>query len=298
MYDTFEETDLITIREDISNLMAYSGGDGPEYGMHGLQTALQAQWPWGSDAMVEGSQVILFTDNIAKDTEIMKEVIDEACERQVCVHLFLSTSKPPGNGFEGYTKVAEETGGTIVRAQHTEFHDLVQIFGDFSTSYRGGTPCLDFYKAKSERGKRSSEKQCQSFTVSTFTSVLKLLITTEQLRVTIQKPSGVKVTNSTVRGYAIYRELHPEPGEWSVCVQSGTLTVSFNSRVLLDFVVAFVNDDESLPAHVVSTSVPPPACKLSMGKMMCAAFHEDSIHIFVYMHRLFWQSGSAQLSPS
>ena len=266
LYDTFEETDLRTIHEDISSLKAYGGGDGPEYGMHGLQTALRAKWPWGSDAMVEGSQAILFTDHYAKDTDIMMKVIEEARQKQVCVHLFLSTSKPPGDGFDSYTTVAESTGGTIVRARHTEFHDLVQIFGDFSTSYNDKSPCRDFYNANSERKKRSSDKKCQSFTVSAFTSVLKLLITTEQSQVVIQKPSGVKVTNRTVRGYAIYRELHPEPGEWFVCVPRGTLTASFNNRVLLDFVVAFVNDEESSPAHVVSTTTPPPACKSIMAK--------------------------------
>ena len=265
-YDAFEEVDLLNMREDILDLRAHGGGDLREYGMNGLNLTLQTKWPeelGGFDTMTEGSQVILFTDAPAKDVDIMMDVIDDACARKVCIHLFLSTYST--TGFEGYTTVAEQTGGTIVRATATEFHDLVQIFGDFSTSYSGDSSCLMFYNTKRKR--RSSHEQCYTFKVSTFTSVLKLLITTEQLQTTVQKPSGVKVTNSTIHGYGAYREVRPEPGEWSVCVESGTLSVSFNNRVLLDFLVTFVKEDESSPTHVVTTTVPPAACKLILTIM-------------------------------
>jgi len=229
------------MRDDIDNLMAHGGGDGPEFGMNGLNITLQKKWPeelGGYDVMTEWSQIILFTDAPAKDAEIMMDVITDACQRKVCIHLFLSTYST--GGFDNYVTVAEETGGTIVRATATEFHDLVRIFGDFSTSYNGRSPCRTFYDTKRERGRRSSGEQCHTFKVSTFTSVLKLLITTEQLQTIVQKPSGARITNSTIRGYGGYREVHPEPGEWSVCVERGTLSVSFNNRVLLDFLVTFV----------------------------------------------------------
>ena len=261
LYDAFDVAGLKDMLDDISDLMAFGGGDRPEYGMNGLQTALRTEWPWESSAMIEGSQVFLFTDAPAKDVDIMMDVIDEACARKVCIHLFLSTYET--TGFEGYTTVAERTGGTIVRATATEFHDLVQIFGDFSTSYRGDSSCVTYYSEKNKRKRRSSHEQCHTFKVSTFTSVLKLRITTEQLQTTVQKPNGVKVTSRTIRGYGAYREVRPEPGEWSVCVENGTLSVSFNNRVLLDFLVTFVKEDERSPTHVVTklTTIPPPACK-------------------------------------
>ena len=126
---------------------------------------------------------------------------------------------------------------------------LMGLFGEFSTSYQK-SPCTKFY---------SSTEQCHTFRVSTFTDILKFLITTGQSQATVWKPSGEAVNINIVGGYGAYREVGPQPGEWSVCVESGTLTVSFNNRVLLDFVVTFVK--EGSPGHF--TSVPPTACKYS-----------------------------------
>lgn len=174
------------MRNDVLTLTASGGGDWPEYGMNGLNITLQTMWPWNSPAMIPGSQVIFITDAPAKDVDIMMDVIDEARELQVCIHLFLSTYSQ--FGFDNYVTVAERTGGTIVRATATEFHDLLQLFGAFSTSYKGDSSCLTFYNTESKRKRRSSHEQCHTFKVSTFTSVLKFLMTTDQLQTIVKNP--------------------------------------------------------------------------------------------------------------
>ena len=257
------------MRSDALRLTATGGGDCPEYGMNGMQETFRAKHPlYGIDAMTEGSQMILITDAFAKDASLAGAVIAEAHRRKVCIHLLLSTSGCGGD-FSSYVKVATETGGTVVRGNSAELDTLIGVFGEFSTSYED-SPCDEFYRDRRRRKKNvpipifsrlMSERPCEVFRVSTFTDILKFLITTRQSQATVRKPNGETVNINIVGGYGAYREVGPQPGEWSVCVESGTLTVVFNNRVLLDFVVTFVKEDESSPGHLTATSVPPPACK-------------------------------------
>ena len=155
--------------------------------------------------------------------------------------------------------MATETGGRVVRGTSTEFNELIEVFGEFSTSYQD-SPCTEFYRPGGRKKRQiSTTGRCHTFRVSTFTNILKFLITTGQSQATVWKPSGETVNINIVGGYGAYREVGPQPGEWSVCVASGTLTVVFNNRVLLDFVVTFVK--EGSPGHLTATSVPPTACK-------------------------------------
>ena len=253
------------MRDDVLALNASGGGDCAEYGMNGIQETFRSRdTRYDLPTMTEGSQMILITDASAKDASLADDVIAEACRKKVCIHLLLSgTSGCAGDGFSSYVRVATETGGRVVKTS-TQFADLIRVFGEFSTSYRESN-CTEFYRS-GRRKKRQTHTtgRCHTFRVSTFTDILKFLITTGQSQATVRKPSGETVSINIVSGYGSYREVGPQPGEWSVCVANGTLTVVFNNRVLLDFVVTFVKEDESSPGLLTATSVPPPACKHSM----------------------------------
>ena len=90
------------MRDNISALTAYGGGDCAEYGMNGIQETFRSRDPrYGIDTMTEGSQMILITDAFAKDASLADDVIAEARRRKVCIHLLLSTSGCGGGGGGG-----------------------------------------------------------------------------------------------------------------------------------------------------------------------------------------------------
>ena len=251
------------MRDDVLALQAIAGGDCEEYGMSGInETFYSRDSRYDLNTMKEGSQMILITDAFAKDASLADDVIAEARRRKVCIHLLLSTSGCGGD-FSSYVKVATETGGRVVRGTSTQLNQLIGVFGEFSTSYRD-SPCAEFYRSDRRKKRQTlATGRCHTFRVSTFADILKFLITTGQSQATVRKPSGETVNINIVSGYGSYRDVGPQPGEWSVCVVNGTLTVVFNNRVLLDFVVTFVKEDESSPGHLTSMSNPPPACKYS-----------------------------------
>ena len=258
VYDTSRVSDLVRMRDNILDLRAAGGGDCAEYGMNGLWETLISRDSDGFETMTEGSQMILITDAYEKNTSLVQTVISQAFQRKVCIHLFLSLSGC-GRDFSNYVRVATETGGRVVRGTSRQFDELIGVFGEFSTAYQD-SPCSAFYSRRKKR-QTFTAGRCHTFRVSTFTDILKFLIITTQSRATVRKPSGETVSISVTAQYGAYREVGPEPGEWSVCVESGTFTIQFNNRVLLDFVVTFVKDDESSPGRLTATSVPPPACK-------------------------------------
>ena len=262
-------SDLKAMRERARALRATGGGDCPEFGMSGIQNTFRARHAeYDIDAMTPGSQMIVITDAYAKDKDLTDAVIAEAKSRQVCIHLLLSTSGCGGD-FSSYVKVAAETGGTVVRGNSRYMDNLIEVFGEFSTSYKD-SPCAEFYSGTGGGlmkrnlpmfARLMSDGQCHTFRVSVFVDILKVLITTDQPRAIFTKPSGETVDVDVFSGYATYRKVRPEPGEWSVCVESGTFAIQFNSRFLIDFVVRFVEKDDSTPSGLNATSIPPPACK-------------------------------------
>ena len=265
VFDTFEAVDLRKMRDSISALRANGGGSGcGEYAFRGINETLFTTF-YGINTMGDGSQMIVITDELAQEPHLADSIIAEARRRRVCIHFILSELLC-GQNYSIFEKVANETGGRVlVPGSPDEFNKFLEIFAKFSLSYQGSPNCTEFYRNSSvvRKKRRAFTRRCHIFRVSTFTNILKFLITTGQSQATVCKPSGESVNIDIVGGYGSYREMGPQPGEWSVCVASGTLTVSFNNRVLLDLVVTFVKEDESSPGQLMTTSVPPPACKCS-----------------------------------
>ena len=213
--------------------------------------------------MSEGSQIIVLTDAPSKNTTIKNRVIGLANALNVCVHFFLALNTTncfhvvPGS-VDMYRHIANETGGTVV-SNAWQFSNLVASHS-----------CADFY-GLSHRKKRLAfvDSRCQSFRVSRFTNLLKLSVlpsATGLSTVTVRKPSGSTASprvidpNSSNR-FAVFSELYPESGEWSVCVDNGTVQISSNMEITLDVVLVYPKNESHSSGAVPTTSNSPPACK-------------------------------------
>lgn len=264
VYDTGEVGDLQDMLSDIRDLSARGGrGDCVEFGMHGIRETLRAPHPYfGGIALHNFSQIIVITDEGAKDSELTNEVMQLALKRKVCIHLLLSTHLYCDVDYGSYMNISRGTGGTMVEASPEQIEELIGVFGQFrSQTFNPDTNCANYYH---NRTKRSVSERCQSFRVSMFTNTLKFLITTQQSQsqATATSPGGEVTEVSIISGYGTQTIVHPEVGQWLVCVECGTLTISFNNQVLLDYVVSFIKEDEQSSTRVTNV---PPGC--SIGKV-------------------------------
>ena len=249
----------------VDNLRATGGGDCAEYALDGILQTLQATDD-GFDLMVPGSQIIVLTDAPSKNTAIETSVIDLATEQSVCVHFFLALetdncfSVVPGS-VEMYRRIAQETGGTVV--------SNAWQFSNFVASHRDTGSCAEFYPELGRRKKSAfADSRCQYFRVSRFTNLLKLSIRPSEtgLRtVTVRKPSGSTASPRVIEPhssnrFAVFSELYPESGLWSVCVNSGMVQVSSNMETSLDVVLLYLKNESHSSGAVPTTSTSPPAC--------------------------------------
>ena len=215
------------------------------------------------DLMAAGSQIIVLTDAPSKNIGIRERVTDSAKEQDVCIHFFLALETEncfhavPGS-VDMYRHIANETGGTVV--------SNAWQFGNFVAS----RSCAKFYDL-TYRKKRSAfvDSRCQSFRVSRFTNLLKLSVrpsATGLPSVTVRKPSGSTASPPVLdpfsnNRFAVFSEVYPESGEWSVCVNSSTVQVFSNAEITLDVVVLYPKNESHASGAVPTTSNSPPACK-------------------------------------
>ena len=233
--------------------------------MDGILQTLEATDTDGFDLMTPGSQIIVLTDAPSKNTAIERRVIDLAKEQSVCVHFFLAFETD--NCFsrvsvEMYRRIARETGGTVV--------SNAWQFSNFVASHRDSGSCAEFYP-ELERRKRVAivDSHCQSFRVSRFTNLLKLSIrpsATGLRTVTVRKPSGRTASPRVIEPYssnrfAVFSDLYPKSGLWSVCVDSGAVQVSSKTETTLDVVVLYPKNESHSSSTTPTTSSSPPACK-------------------------------------
>lgn len=238
--------------------MEGTGGDSAEYALDAINLTLQATDEYGVQVMEPGSQIIVLTDAPSKNTDIEKLVIEKANDLRVCIHFFLA----PDTGdqlnitaIEMYERIASETNGTVV-------HNAWE-FSNFVASYRK-SPCTALEMSRVKRS--TSMDHNHSFRVSRFTSHLKLSVRPqkEQLTVKVRNPSGnattLQVINpSSENRFAVFSELHPESGEWSV--ESDEAEVYHSLTTILDVVMLYPKYKSRLSDVVSVTSSTPPACK-------------------------------------
>ena len=251
----------------VNALTASGGGDAPEYALDGMLQGLTFQEeftdPDGNvfkfDIMSPGSQMIVITDATSKRPEIKDMVIQNAIDREVCIHFFLSRN-PVSDGV--YPDVATRTSGTLI----PNFADwqLAQFVAEYSNN-----PCA---YSTGVRGKRQAvpptptPSRCQSFEVSALAINLKLstLVTDHSfmpVTLTIERPNGTVTLRNVnpIEGtvFDVYTEGLPPPGVWTICTSAGIIdTLSVTVQNSLDLTVRYKSDSTE-----EISDLPPPACK-------------------------------------
>ena len=246
---------------EINNLIAYDGGDHPERQFKALMAILSLVDSDRLLVMIPGSEIVLLTDASSHDADLEDDIITTARMMNVCISFYLSDTE-----FEPYTRIASQTGGTVVHS--IDRHS----FREFNNTHDYGQ-CARFYDLPtlappiSDRRKKravvtssfNAEQRCHYFTTSSFaTSLTAQVFTSEEVIVTTPRSEEVRVIGN-IRGEELYRAVNPPAGQWSICVQTGTLTISLDITNSIHSIFKFLKSDEG--SFSVRSSPPPPACK-------------------------------------
>ena len=245
-----------------------SGGDCREYSYEAINQALDHEFITGVRTLQPGSQVIVLTDappkgDLPARNTARERIITAAKEMQVCMHFFL-----PGDtfnclvdypdGIEEYQNISSETGGVVI--------DSGFMFSEFASTY-SDHPCRHMTRQLTRRRRDVAEEQsCHVFHVSTLSRLLKLTAKTKQRKVTVTRPDNTMVELEVVnsRGgkdkLALLSETEPQSGEWRACVEEGSLEVSSETRISMDFTALYYAQG-SEDASLYLTPSPPPGCK-------------------------------------
>ena len=247
------------------SMHAHSGGDPNERQLRALLATLMVEHDEGFGSysvMIPGSEIVLLTDAPSHDPELEDDVIAKANKSGICISFYLSGYY--ARSFEAYQRIATATGGTVVNSiDHTSF----RRFED-EHDYR---QCTQFYDLpiSSEQEKRAvstssydTEQRCHYFTTSLLTDTLTVQGYTTQAAMIVTKPNGEEVNIITnFRGDKVYRDNSPLSGQWSVCVATGTLTISVqitdSISPLLQYLTQILTSSEEFSLQYSS----PPACK-------------------------------------
>lgn len=121
---------------NVSNLVAHSGGDAPEYCMGGILETLRATRTATEEGMSyniplwnKASQIIVFTDATAKDESLLKTVEDQVRETGVTVSFILT--KPYFTSYSPYDSIARINNGVVIRS-NSRIEDVVQTLIKFA----------------------------------------------------------------------------------------------------------------------------------------------------------------------
>ena len=203
---------------------------------------------------------MVITDAPTKQPELVTEVINNATQRGICIHFFLSDD-PTGDGI--YQRIADGTDGTLIR--NFEDGELSQFIAAYESA-----PCLPktpMVINDDTRRKRQADTPiddnspgtCQTFTVNQFSILLKLTINALLgTVVNVTRPDlSQNVVLSGIGNFVALSEGNPQPGVWQACTNDGAnLTVSFALTLTIDITLVYLNEGRE------SSSISPPACKL------------------------------------
>ena len=257
-------TQLNKFRIVTEGLYARGGGDCPERQLEALISALGLTDTEGFPIMVPGSHIVLLTDASSHDLGREKFVIQLAKDQKVCINFFISMSGGclDESGRLMYHRIATVTGGTVVESISQDG------FRNFSATHEE-IQCADFHNISrfTKRRKRqilpTPGPVCHTFISSQFTEKLKIVAQTSQGFITVIKPNREIIRISTLYGSSgpVYSDVSPLAGEYRVCVSTGTLNITLERKDMMDSIIKYLRPVENT-TQLLTTSSPPPACKL------------------------------------
>ena len=254
-------TELEQLRLATENLTANGGGDFPERQFRALLTILELTDSDGQPVMIPGSEIVLLTDAHSHDTDLEDDIITKARSMKVCISIISNRAS-----WEPYDRIATQTGGIIVNSIHPdaildfdEEHAYLQC-ANFYDLDNFGPPIIGKRKKRAATTSFSTEQRCHYFTTSSLASSLTIQGFTSQDTVIVTTPNSEEVrVIDNVRGEKLYRAADPPAGQWSVCVETGTLTISLDITDRVHSILKFLKSVED--SFSLRSSPPPPACK-------------------------------------
>ena len=241
--------------------------------------------------MISGSEIVLLTDASSHDADLKYDIITIARKNNVCISFYLSNTQ-----WVPYTTIANNTGGTVVDSidQHSfmEFNNT-HDYGKCARFYDLPTfdpptdpptsdspsdpptsdpptidpPTSDPPITTDPRKKRAmvtssfnTEQRCHYFTTSSLATSLTAQGFTSWGAVIVTTPRSEEVrVIDNIRGEKLYRAVNPPAGRWSICVETGTLTISLDITNSIHSIFKFLKSVEG--SFSLRSSPPPPACK-------------------------------------
>ena len=257
-----ELQELFRVSQD---LRAHGGGNRPERQLKALLATLVVTHPLTDgderevEVMAPASEIVLLTDAPSHDSELEPDVISRAREKNVCISFFLSDFRPD---MALYQRIADATGGTVIKSITRD------AFRHFNSSH-DYSQCARFYgipvsedRKKRQTSSSSTEQQCHHFNTSLFTTAVKATGHTSQHSgsVIVTKPNGERITVPSIYWVdAVFRD-NPLSGEWSVCVSTGTLTITLENTDRMDNILQYLRPIASSGTFAIKYT-PPPACE-------------------------------------
>ena len=256
--------ELETFLTATNALYAHDGGDIPERQLRALLATLMVEHDEGFgpySVMIPGSEIVLLTDAPSHDPELEDDVITKAKAQNVCISFYLSEAAPL---FAAYQRIAAATAGTVVNSIDRSSFRMFDDEHDYGQ-------CARFYDLPTFSGQKKRavstssydiEQRCHYFTTSLLTHTLTVQGYTTQAAMIVTKPNGEEVNIITnFRGEKVYRDTAPLSGQWSVCVGTGTLTISVQITDSINPILQYLTSTSSSPEVSLQYS-PPPACKM------------------------------------
>ncbi|CAI8010970.1 hypothetical protein GBAR_LOCUS7142 [Geodia barretti] len=137
----------------------------------------------------------------------------------------------------------------------------------------------------------NTEQRCHYFTTSSLATSLTALGFTSQGAVIVTTPGLEEVrVIGNIRGEKLYRAVNPPAGQWSICVETGTLTISLDITNSIHSIFKFLKSDED--SFSVRSSPPPPACtedRVSIETSKIANIRSPSLQLVIMRAEKFSQ---------
>lgn len=255
-------TEIAAFLRASDSMHATGGGDGPERQLRALLATLDVKDSDGIPVMIPGSHIVLLTDALSHDVDLLQSVIDQAVTQKVCISFFLSQT-----AWVGYQNISDATGGTVVSSIDRT------SFATFNAEHEA-TQCASHYGLDYHARKRrlvpdppSDVTMCKYFTTSLFTSTVIVTGQTTQDSMIVTKPNGAEVrVFSNIRGEKIFRDSAPQSGQWSVCVSTGTLMTTVETTESMSATVKYLKMENSTEFFLEYT--PPLACRFCSNECL------------------------------
>ncbi|KAJ0004026.1 hypothetical protein NQD34_010240 [Periophthalmus magnuspinnatus] len=217
-------TDADEFKAAINALSASGGGDVPESSLSGLQLALNGAPP--------GSDIFLFTDAPAKDTNLKDIVIASIEQKKSTVNIIMTGNPDSLSDLELYEDVAQASGGQLIRVPKNELPFATDIVLDSASS-----SSVTLLEAARNPGKSENF----TFIVDDMTNNVIAYITGGISNVTFVNPSGMTSTPTTSTTVGNFRrmKLMKQVGIWEMRVESDN---PYTAKIVGDSPLNFIYD--------------------------------------------------------